>query len=114
MSKLGNNYTAFFPDSHAIFGQHGEFDELLDLWTKNNEWNNGGDLPRLIAFVLNVKRIMEEGIPGSFAEVGSYKGNSAAVLAYYARKHDRMVYLFDTFQGLDIKQEELAYTKFEQ
>jgi len=106
MSKLGDKYKAYFPDSHANFGQHGEFDELHALWIQDNEWDNGGDVPRLIALMLNVKKAMADGVQGAFAEVGTYKGNSAAVLAHYARKHDRMLYLFDTFEGVNIKPSE--------
>jgi hypothetical protein len=35
------------------------------------------------------------------AELGLYLGNSAAILAYFARIHHKMVLLFDTFEGFD-------------
>jgi len=38
---------------------------------------------------------------GDFAELGVYRGNSAAVLAHYARTYGRQLYLFDTFEGFD-------------
>jgi len=63
--------------------------------------NNAGDLPRLYAIVLNVRQLMEEHVPGDMAELGVFRGNSAAVLAHYARLHGRRVSLFDTFEGFD-------------
>ncbi|HEX2942144.1 MAG TPA: TylF/MycF/NovP-related O-methyltransferase, partial [Rhodopila sp.] len=38
-----------------------------------------------------------------FAELGVFRGNSAAVLAHYARQRGRQVVLFDTFAGFDAK-----------
>jgi hypothetical protein len=42
-------------------------------------------------------------VPGELAELGVYRGNSAAVLAHYARRFGRHLYLFDTFQGFDAR-----------
>ena len=53
------------------------------------------------ALVLNLKQVLDDGVPGHFAELGVYRGNSAAVLAHYARAHGRQLYLFDTFEGFD-------------
>ena len=39
------------------------------------------------------------GIEGDFAELGVWRGNTAAVLAYFGLPARRTVYLFDTFQG---------------
>ena len=38
---------------------------------------------------------------GDFAELGVYKGNTAAILAYYAQQFNRKVDLFDTYSGFD-------------
>jgi hypothetical protein len=92
-------YVAFHPDSRFVFGGHAEFPELRHGWLAGNRLNNGGDTARLYAFILNVKRSEEEGIPGDYAELGVWKGNSSSVLAHYAAAHGRRVFLFDTFEG---------------
>lgn len=92
-------YVAFHPDSRFVFGSHAEFPELRHGWLAGNRLNNGGDTARLYAFILNVKRSEEEGIPGDYAELGVWKGNSSSVLAHYAAAHGRRVFLFDTFEG---------------
>ena len=38
--------------------------------------------------------------PGDFAEVGVYRGGSAARLADLARRQERRLFLFDTFTGI--------------
>tara|TARA_A100001011_G_C14106577_1_gene755092 strand:- start:181 stop:708 length:528 start_codon:yes stop_codon:yes gene_type:complete len=45
----------------------------------------------------------EQNIQGDFAEVGVWKGNTAQILAYYAKKYNRNCYLFDTFKGFDLR-----------
>jgi hypothetical protein len=51
--------------------------------------------------ILNIKQVLDENIMGDMAELGVYRGNSAAVLAFYARIYLRRVLLFDTFEGFD-------------
>ena len=101
-SRLPNGYGATFwafrPDSDWVFSQHGEFRNLLGQWVSGNA-RNAGDLTRLYAFVLNLKRVLATNVPGDFAELGVYRGNSAAVLAHFAV--GRRVFLFDTFSGFD-------------
>jgi Macrocin-O-methyltransferase (TylF) len=94
-------YVAYRPDSDIHFRQYPEIAQLSETWVKNNSLNNAGDLPRLFALVLNIRQILDEGIEGDMAELGVYRGNSAAVLAFYARKYSRRVWLFDTFRGFD-------------
>jgi hypothetical protein len=94
-------YVAYRPDSEFFFKEHAEIAELSEKWIKYNDWNNAGDLTRLYAFILNVKQILSENVVGDIAELGVYRGNSAAVLAHYARMYRRRVYLFDTFEGFD-------------
>jgi hypothetical protein len=94
-------FVSYQPDSHYIFGAHPEFDALFDRFTAHNKGNNGGDASRLWSLILNVKQVLGDGIPGDFAEVGVWKGNTAAVLARLAV--DRQVYLFDTFAGFNIR-----------
>jgi len=98
---LANNrlfYVASQPDAFSDFGHHQEFNGLMRHWTAG-DLANSGDVSRLWALILNTKQILKDGIPGSFAELGLYRGNSAAVLAHYAAQDGRQVYLFDTFEG---------------
>ena len=94
-------YLALRPDSDMNFHLFPELQELGEVWVKKNERRNAGDLPRLYALVLNIRHLLEEEIPGDFAELGVWRGNSAAVLAHYARKSNRTTFLFDTFEGFD-------------
>jgi hypothetical protein len=96
---LTGTFTAYHPDSFFVFGEHPEFRSLYRRFTKHNARNNGGDSARLWALILNIKQVLAEGVEGSFAEVGVWRGNTAAVLAAFAREADRDVYLFDTFEG---------------
>ena len=96
-------YLTSQPDSHSYFQSHPEFKELLKLFTKKNKYNNAGDITRLWSFILNIKQVLEQQIPGDFAELGVYKGNTASILAFYAAATNRHVYLFDTFDGFDAK-----------
>jgi hypothetical protein len=94
-------YVAYRPDSDVDFDTFPELHALSEKWVRKNTFNNAGDLPRLYALSMNIKQVLTEGVPGDVAELGVYRGNSAAVLAHYARQHNRAVFLFDTFQGFD-------------
>jgi tetratricopeptide (TPR) repeat protein len=96
-------YISHRPDSDIVFHLHPEFRELLPKWTLHNDLNNAGDLSRLYLLMLNVKQVLDAQVPGQFAELGVYRGNSAAILAHYARRFGRQLYLFDTFQGFDAR-----------
>lgn len=75
------------------------FSLLRSIWTHKNKGNNDVDLVRLLFFQQTVEELLEHDIPGAFAEVGVYKGNSAKLLHLLAPQ--RELYLFDTFQGFD-------------
>lgn len=94
-------YIAYRPDSDLRFSNYPEIVQLSEKWTKNNTGNNAGDLPRLYALMMNVRQVFNENVGGDIAELGVFRGNSAAVLAHYARIYDRQLHLFDTFQGFD-------------
>ena len=94
-------YIAYRPDSDVRYKQHPEVAALSEKWIKDNLINNAGDLPRLYALILNIKQVLNDNIIGDMAELGVYRGNSAAFLAYYARTYNRAVLLFDTFEGFD-------------
>ena len=91
----------FRPDSHYQFKRFEDFGSLVRAWVSGNQYNNGGDLSRMYAICLNVSQVLEDGVPGDLVELGVYKGNSASVLAAFARRAQRRVFLFDTFSGFD-------------
>ena len=52
--------------------------------------------------MLNIENICGvKNVKGDFAELGVWRGNTAQVLAYYAKKYERKCYLFDTFEGFN-------------
>lgn len=98
---FGSAYLAYHPDSYAMVQGQPDFRELVRRFTRHNRRNNGGDLVRLWTFLLNLQQILREEVPGDFAELGVWRGNTASVLAHYARASHRKVVLFDTFEGFD-------------
>lgn len=96
-----NIYLAYQPDSLSTNGNHLEFEGLKRKFIANNRGNNSGDIPRLWSLILNLKQLMKEEVPGDFAELGVWRGNTASILAYFAAKHSRKVLLFDTFEGFN-------------
>jgi O-methyltransferase len=56
------------------------------------------DRIRFFNWWLQVERLRREGIPGDFAELGVYKGESACVL--HQMDPGRKFHLFDTFSGM--------------
>jgi hypothetical protein len=95
------HYVSYRPESEVHFHRHPEIEQLLKPWCDGGRHDNAGDLARLYSFVLNIKQVLGDGVIGNMAEVGVYKGSSAAVLAHFARQHSRFLYLFDTFTGTD-------------
>ena len=89
------------PDSHFDSGHFRGYSPLLAGWTAGHRTVNCGDLARFYMFLLNIEKINADKIPGDFVELGVYKGNSAFLLAHFARQSGRCVYLFDTFEGFD-------------
>jgi O-methyltransferase len=55
------------------------------------------DKPRFYCWWFQVERLKREGIPGAFAELGVYRGDSARVL--HRMDPMRTFHLFDTFMG---------------
>ena len=97
----GSFYVAQRPNSDVNHQAHPEFKLLASAWVANNERNNSSDMSRLYSFILNIKKVLGEGVEGEFAELGVYRGNSAAVLVHFARSYQRMTFLFDTFEGFE-------------
>lgn len=91
------------PEFHCDFHRFDDYASLLKLWLAGNRDHNCGDLARFYALYLNLEQVFKDGVPGDLVELGVYKGNSAAMLAAFARRHNRHVYLFDTFAGFDAR-----------
>lgn len=92
---------SYRPDFDYDHGGFENFAEFRDYWTRGNSTNNLGDMARLYLLVMNARQVVRENVPGDFAELGVYKGNSAKVLAEIARRGGRRIFLFDTFEGFD-------------
>ena len=92
---------SYRPDFDHDRGGMNALPQFRSDWIKGNASNNLGDLTRLSMFVLNLGQLVEENIPGDFAELGVYKGHSAKILVEFARRARRKLYLFDTFSGFD-------------
>ena len=70
---------------------------LRGHWTSGNPKGHDLDLTRLTFLTLNINAIQENHVPGAFAELGVWHGNSAKVIHTLAP--DRDFYLLDTFEG---------------
>jgi hypothetical protein len=93
-------YLGYYPDSLRVLP---DLRPLYARWIRGNKTNNNGDAARFMALVLNLRQLQADGIAGDFAELGVWKGNSAAVLAEFAAKSGRRLFLFDTFSGFDAR-----------
>jgi len=69
-----------------------------------------GDAVRRGAMFLALRTLAEEDVPGALAEVGVYRGHTAALLHRHAP--GRTCYLFDTFEGFDARDETASDTRF--
>lgn len=82
-------------------GKKEEFLDFLERFTNTNKYNYL-DLSRLVNFMLNVERIIEN-IDGSVAELGVYQGDTAGILASICQKRNKKLFLIDTFEGFSKK-----------
>jgi len=73
--------------------------QLREYWIHQNEDNNDKDLIRLLFLIATMEELKISNIPGSLAEVGVYRGNSAKI--FHSLCPERNLYLFDTFTGFD-------------
>lgn len=78
-----------------------DFPAWRKLWVEQNPRNDRVDLVRLVMFIENARRLEDEGIAGSLAELGVYKGTTAKLL--HALLPQRTLWLFDTFEGFDAR-----------
>ncbi|WP_051639170.1 TylF/MycF/NovP-related O-methyltransferase [Succinivibrio dextrinosolvens] len=83
---------------------------LLPKYIGEVTLNNMQDMHRLYSLILNIRHVMDSAVPGEFAELGVYKGCTAAVLKYYATLNNRKLYLFDTFEGF-LDEDLVSYDK---
>lgn len=100
-SRNAKLYLAYRPDSHFDFAGFPNFSELYRDFVHESKNNNSGDLSRLYLLLLNIARVLKDEIPGDFAEIGVYRGNTARILARAAKASGRRLFLFDTFSGFD-------------
>ena len=102
MDKQNLQINDYGPDSVNVRNRYPYIFELFEKFKKYNYENNKGDLNRLLSFVLNIEQTLNnDNVEGSIAEVGVYKGNSAAILAHFAKEYNKTCYLFDTYEGFD-------------
>lgn len=78
-----------------------DFGALRALWIQRNPANDRVDLARLLMFIENVRLLARDGIEGSVAELGVYRGTTAMIL--HTLLPERRLYLFDTFEGFDAR-----------
>jgi hypothetical protein len=108
-SPWPGSFLAYIPDRYssnagAALGRSGiSLAHTVGGFVHRNRANNAGDLARLYLFNLIFEQIVKEEIPGDLAELGVYKGNTAVLLAEFARAKHRKAYLFDTFQGFSAR-----------
>jgi Macrocin-O-methyltransferase (TylF)/Transposase len=91
-------FLAYYPPSVSSFPERVD---LYRRWIRGNKINNNGDASRFMGLMLNLRQLLNEEIDGDFAELGVWKGNSAAILAEYAAQSGKRLFLFDTFSGFD-------------
>ena len=91
-------FHAYYPDRLLLLP---DLTDLYRRWITGNKTNNNGDAMRFMALILNIGQLQQECIPGDLAELGVWKGNSAAILAHFASLSGRRLFLFDTFEGFD-------------
>lgn len=94
-------YRVYLPDSFYVFNKYPESRGLYHRWIRNSKVNNKGDLNRFYSLILNLQQLLDEGVEGDFAELGVYQGTTASIIAHYAKKGSRNLFLFDTFEGFD-------------
>ncbi len=88
----------------AMYQRYLRLGGLIDVTEDARAYAGEGplrDIERLMFLSLAFDQIHKEGLEGDFAELGVYQGSTAAVLARYARRLNRNLYLLDTYEGFD-------------
>ena len=68
------------------------------------------DLARLWCALLNIDRVLKS-VDGSMAELGVDKGNFSSILAWFAGRYGRTLYMLDTFSGFAPSQMDAEVTE---
>ena len=90
---FGNNHQPLIWKKKMVAGQISSILKKME--------NGYKDKDRFFNFWFQIERLKESKVPGSFAELGVYKGDSAAIL--HEMDPSREFYLFDTFEGFQQK-----------
>jgi O-methyltransferase len=88
----------------AVEQQRANFLTLRREWIAGEPKGNDLDLVRLAFLAINIRALEAAGVPGAFAELGVWRGNSAKVI--HSLAPDRELYLLDTFEGLPAERSE--------
>jgi Macrocin-O-methyltransferase (TylF) len=96
--KSGSCFLAYYPLSVNSFANRMD---LYRSWIRGDKTGKNGDASRFIGLILNLRQLLAEKIDGDFAELGVWKGNSAAILVTFAAQSGKRLFLFDTFAGFD-------------
>jgi hypothetical protein len=88
----------------AFGNRRGHFLALRCHWIAGEAKGNDLDITRLGFLAMNVAALEAARIPGAFAELGVWRGNSAKVIHSLAPL--RELYLLDTFKGFPSDQED--------
>ncbi|MGG0720051.1 TylF/MycF/NovP-related O-methyltransferase [Robertmurraya massiliosenegalensis] len=78
-----------------------DIDRNLKLYDYPDRCVGGLDFVRASTLELLSREIIENNIPGAVAELGVYKGDFSLLISDLFP--DRKLYLFDTFEGFDVK-----------
>nr|WP_294557355.1 TylF/MycF/NovP-related O-methyltransferase [uncultured Rhodopila sp.] len=81
----------------ALRNNRSDFLALRRHWVAGKPKGNDLDMVRLAFLATNIAALEAAGVPGAFAELGVWRGNSAKVIHSLAPGRD--LYLLDTFQG---------------
>lgn len=92
--RYWNNYEAY----QKRGGQVRLEDDIRGLLGDRPDY---GDISRFYFFCLAFDQMTKEGVRGDIAELGTYKGETAAVLARMARRMDTTAWILDTFEGFN-------------
>ena len=90
-----NFYIQSRPYYDLGFGKCPHIEELNKLWNMGRPFET--DNTRLYFLYMLINSIIEKHLDGAIAEVGVYKGHTAAIIQRLLPK--KRLYLFDTFEG---------------
>jgi SAM-dependent methyltransferase len=74
-------------------------EKLFKTFNERVRGKKKGDPPRWYMFRLIFDQIIKEGLSGDVAELGVYRGHTAALLTHIAHRIGGTAYLLDTFDG---------------